>query len=157
KAGAFIPKLASPVSLMPFNRRCSGERKLVWTEFSFSEARAIRGAAGGTVNDVVLAILSGAVSRYVEMHGEPVAGRVVRIMVPVSLRQEEQGGLLGNLISLLPVEIPLDLPDPLERLRYIARATRALKKARAAEGVNLVLALLGLLPPSMQAAAGAVI
>jgi hypothetical protein len=111
-----IPLLATPVSLLPFNRPCSGDRKLVWSTFSFAEARAIRAALGGTVNDVVLTTLSGAVSRYVELHGQRTASRQLRVMVPVSLRQQDQRGALGNLVSMLPVEIPLDMPDPVLRL-----------------------------------------
>jgi hypothetical protein len=78
-------------------------------------------------------------------------------MVPVSLRRAEHRSSLGNLLSLLPVEIPLDLADPLECLHHTAAVTSALKKARAAEGINLLLALLGVVPPSLQAAAGAVV
>ena len=109
--GQVLPSLAAPASLMPFNRSCSGERKLVWSESSFAEARAIRGVLKGTVDDVVLTVLSGAVARYVEHHGQP-AGRSLRVMVPISLRREEQHRTLGNLVSLVPVEIPLDLNNP---------------------------------------------
>lgn len=154
-AGALFPKLASPISLMPFNRQCSGERKLVWSTFSFAEARAIRAAFGGTVNDVVLTTLSGAVSRYVEMHGQQTAGRNLRVMVPVSLRQDEQRGALGNLVSLLPVEIPLGMRDPKERFRYINHKTGAMKSGRVAEGLNLFSALSGTLPAPVQALLGA--
>jgi len=155
ETNAVIPTLAAPVSLMPFNRPCSGQRKLVWSTFSFAEARAIRGALGGTVNDVVLTVLSGAVSRYVELHGQPTAGRRLRVMVPVSLRQEDQRGALGNLVSMLPVEIPLDIRDPVERFKYINRTTAAMKGGRVAEGINLFSALMGILPAPVQAFAGA--
>ena len=155
EAGNLIPRLATPVAMLPFNKSCSGERKLVWSTFSFAEARAIRGACGGTVNDVVLTVLSGAVSRYVEMHGQPLAGRHLRVMVPVSLRQEDQRGALGNLVSMLPVEIPLDMRDPLERFRYINQKTGALKGGRVAEGLNLFSALMGILPAPVQALMGA--
>ncbi|MEN3334811.1 MAG: diacylglycerol O-acyltransferase / wax synthase [Blastocatellia bacterium] len=150
-----LPALAAPAPLLPFNRACSGERKLVWSTFSFAEARAIRAALEGTVNDVVLTVLSGAVSRYVEMHGQPIAGRSLRVMVPVSLRREEQRGALGNLVSMLPVEIPLDLSDPLTRFRHINGKTVAMKNARVAEGLNLFTALMGILPASVQALLGA--
>jgi diacylglycerol O-acyltransferase len=150
-----IPRLATPVSPMPFNRPCSGERKLVWNTFSFAEARAIRGALGGTVNDVVLTALSGAVARYVESHGQQTTGRNLRVMVPVSLRQEDQRGALGNLVSLLPVEIPLDLKDPHERFRYINQKTMAMKSGRVAEGLNLFSALMGVLPAPVQSLVGA--
>ena len=150
-----LPSLAAPAPLLPFNRACSGERKLVWSTFSFAEARAIRAALEGTVNDVVLTVLSGAVSRYVEMHGQQTTGRNLRVMVPVSLRREEQRGALGNLVSMLPVEIPLDLRDPLTRFRHINGKTVAMKNARVAEGLNLFSALMGILPASVQALVGA--
>lgn len=156
ETSATIPRLASPVSLLPFNRPCSGQRKLVWSTFSFAEARAIRAALGGTVNDVVLTALSGAVSRYVELHGQQTAGRQLRVMVPVSLRQQDQRGALGNLVSMLPVEIPLDMPNPVERFQYINRKTVSMKSGRVAEGLNLFSALMGILPAPVLAFAGAI-
>jgi len=155
RIGGDLPGMATPAAILPFNRQCSGERRLVWSEFSFAEVRAIRAALGGTVNDAALTILSGAVSKYVADHGQPTANRSVRFMVPVSLRQAEQHGALGNLVSILPVEIPLDLPDPAERFRLINRTTAALKGGRVAEGVSLFSALMGVLPAPVQALAGA--
>ena len=155
ETSATTPQLASPVSMLPFNRPCSGDRKLVWSTFSFAEARAIRAALGGTVNDVVLTALSGAVSRYVELHGQQTAGRQLRVMVPVSLRQDDQRGALGNLVSMLPVEIPLDMPNPVERFQYINRKTVSMKSGRIAEGLNLFAALMGILPAPVHAFAGA--
>lgn len=150
-----MPRLATPATPLPFNAPLSGERRLVWNTFSFAEARAIRAALGGTVNDVVLTALSGAVSRYAAAHGQPLAGRNLRVMVPVSLRQEEQRGALGNLVSVLPVEIPLDLHDPRERFRYINQKTGAMKAGRVAEGLNLFSAMMGILPAPLQSLVGA--
>lgn len=150
-----IPKIMRPAERLPFNGPLSGEKRMVWNTFNFAEARAIRGALSGTVNDVVLTALSGAVSRYVESHGQSVAGRKIRFMVPVSLRQEDQHGALGNLVSILPVEIPLDLKNPVERFRYVNQKTMAMKGGRVAEGLNLFSALMGILPAPMQALVGA--
>ncbi|HKY03664.1 MAG TPA: WS/DGAT domain-containing protein, partial [Blastocatellia bacterium] len=152
----FMPQLAAPAPALPFNRQCSGERKLVWSEFSFAEARAIRGALGGTVNDVVLTVLAGAVSRYVAGQRARTKGRNLRVMVPVSMRQEEKRGALGNLVSMLPVEIPLDMKDPLARFRYVNEKTVAMKSARVAEGINVLSALMGILPAPVQALVGAI-
>ncbi len=152
----FLPGLATPPAQLPFNRATTGKRKLVWQEFSFAEARAIRSACGGTVNDVVLTVLSGAVSRYLELHNQPIENRMLRVMVPVSLRQDDQRGALGNLVSMLPVEIPLDLGDPIERFRYINDKTMKMKAGRVAEGLNLFSALMGILPAPVQALAGAI-
>jgi hypothetical protein len=55
------------------------------SEFSFAEIRAIRAACGGTVNDVVLTVLSGALGRYLELHGESTEGRSMRILAPVNV------------------------------------------------------------------------
>jgi hypothetical protein len=149
------PSLIKPVSPLPFNGPGSGARKLVWNTFSFAEARAIRGALGGTVNDVVLTALSGAAARYAAHHGQALKGRNLRVMVPVSLRQEDKRGALGNLVSVLPVEIPLDLHNPQERFRFVNAKTSAMKAGRVAEGLNLFSALMGVLPPPMQALVGA--
>jgi len=154
KMGSDLPGMAKPAAILPFNQQCSGERRLVWSEFSFAEVRAIRAALGGTVNDAALTILSGAVAKYVESHGQPTANRSIRFMVPVSLRQDDQRGALGNLVSILPVEIPLDMPDPAERFHHINQTTAALKSGRVAEGVNLFSALMGVLPAPVQALAG---
>jgi len=151
-----LPAVSTPPPLLPFNRQCSGERRLAWSEFSFAEARAIRGVLNGSVNDVVLTVLSGAVSNYVGSHGQAAEGRSVRFMVPVSLRQKEQRGALGNLISILPVEIPLDIKDPLARFKYVNQKTSVMKAARLAEGLGMLGALVGVLPAPVQAAVGSI-
>ncbi len=149
------PAMMKPVSRLPFNAAVSGAKRLVWNTFSFAEARAMRGALGGTVNDVVLTALSGAVARYAAGHGHAVAGRNLRVMVPVSLRQSDQHGALGNLVSVLPVEIPLDIQDPRERFAYVNQKTVAMKAGRVADGLNLFSALMGVLPAPMHALMGA--
>lgn len=150
-----MPRLVTPAAMLPFNKQCSGERRLVWSQFAFAEARQIRGALGGTVNDVALTVLSHAVAKYVVSHNESVTGRNLRIMVPVSLRQETERGALGNLVSILPVEIPLDLHDITARFRYVNEKTSQMKGGRVAEGLSLFSALMGMLPPPVQALAGA--
>jgi diacylglycerol O-acyltransferase len=151
-----MPDLALPLRRLPFNRPGSRERKLVGTEFSFAEARAIRGALGGTVNDVVLAALAGGISRYCRRHGMNVTRRSMRIMVPVNLRSSAEASALGNQVSLLPVSVPLDVDDPGRRLRVIHGTTRILKAAKVAEGLHQMANLWGTVPAPIQAAFGAV-
>lgn len=145
-----LPAVVAPPTVLPFNGAMSGQQQVAWSEFSFAHARAIRAACNGTVNDVVLTILSGAVARYAAAHGQDLTGRSVRFMVPVSLRQKEQRGALGNLISVLPVEIPLDVADPLERFQHVKQKTAALKVARVAEGLGALGAAYGMLPAPVQ-------
>ena len=150
-----IPALATPAANLPFNGKLSGEKSLAWAVFPFAEVRAIRAALNGTVNDVALTVLSSAVSKYVRHHGQEMANRKARFMVPVSLRQNEQRNTLGNLVSILPVEIPLDIEDPAERFQYINQTTATMKEGKVSEGVNLFSALMGILPAPVQALAGA--
>jgi diacylglycerol O-acyltransferase len=146
-----LPVLTEPVTMLPFNRNNTGKEELAWAEFKFKDAHAVKSVLGGTVNDVGLTVLSGALSRYIEAHHEKLTGRTVRMMVPVSVRQSEQRGALGNLISLIPVEIPLDLKDPLERYNYITKKTEELKGTKIAEEVSLIITLLGVVPASLEA------
>lgn len=150
-----LPAITTPPTILPFNGKCSGERRLAWSEFSFADARAIRNVLGGTVNDVVLTVLSEAVSRYVKFHGQPLKGKFVRFMVPVSLRQKEQRGTLGNLISVLPVEIPLDIEDLSHRFKYVHQKTAIMKEARLAEGLMMFGSLYGMLLAPLQSVLGA--
>lgn len=133
-----IPYFAVPMARAPFNRAFGGGRKFAGSEFSFQEVRAIRAACGGTVNDVVLAILGGALGRYLEMHGIPTDGRIMRVLTPVNVRREDERGALGNRISMLLVEVPVGMRDPIERLRDITRKTESLKRNNVADGIEML-------------------
>ncbi|HEY8561196.1 MAG TPA: wax ester/triacylglycerol synthase family O-acyltransferase [Pyrinomonadaceae bacterium] len=150
-----LPAVSTPPPMLPFNGPCSGERRLAWSEFPFAEARTVRNVLGGTVNDVVLTVLSEAVARYVRLHDQPTNEKIVRFMVPVSLRQKEQRGALGNLISILPIEIPLDFKDLPARFSYVHQRTDLMKTARLAEGLLTLGALYTMMPAPMQSLVGA--
>ena len=142
-----VPYFLRPGLRAPFNKPFSGERKQSWSECSFAEVRAIRQARGGTVNDVVLAILGGALSRYYEAHGERTEGQVARVLTPVNVRREDERGSLGNRISMLLVEVPLGVRDPIERLNIVRERTDHLKRNHIADGIELLSDSLGNLPP----------
>ena len=145
-----VPELAASSERFVFNKPCSGERKFCWTEFPFAGVQAIREAAGGTLNDVVLSILARAVARYVQAHGEPVRGRFLRVMCPVNIRQDA-GESLGNRITFLPVALPLGIESPIRTLRAVAARTETMKNARAAHLIALLSNWLGAAPPPIQA------
>ncbi len=136
--GLTMKDFLSPITRFPFNRPFNGKRIVVGRSFSFAEAREIRSVCGGTVNDVALTIVSGTVQRYLEMHGEPLRKQTVRILVPVNIRQEDERGEMGNRISFLPVDVPLDILDPVERLRIIAETTQHLKESKVIEAISLM-------------------
>lgn len=141
----------SPSKRMPFNKPFNGERKFAFADFSFAEARAIRAACGGTLNDVALTVLSGACRRYAMMHGENLRKRYLRVLVPVNIRTEDERGAMGNRISFLPLEIPLEVKDHVERLRIINETTQELKQSRVSEAVSLMFNALQGMPAPLQA------
>lgn len=149
-----LPRVLGPLERLPFNRPCSGERRVAWSEHSFTDARAIRTACGGTVNDVVLTALTGAVMRYLKLHKQSLRNRYFRVMVPVNLRTAADRGMPGNCISILPVTLPLFIKDPVERLRQVAAQTEAMKHAHVAELIHAGISFLGALPAPLQALAG---
>jgi diacylglycerol O-acyltransferase / wax synthase len=148
---ALLPEIASPVQRLPFNRPCGCERKFCWAEFDFADVKAIRNSAGGTVNDVILTVVTRAVAHYAKLHGESVAGRLVRMVCPVSLRKDGQGESLGNQISFLPLTLPLDAADPLQHFKEIALRSAIMKSVRAAELLGIAANWLGAAPPPAQA------
>ena len=148
------PYLRQPVERAPFNKPLKPGRKLAVSEFSFAEIRGIRAALGGTVNDVVLVVLGGALGRYLEMHGEKTQNRMARILTPVNVRHEDERGLLGNRVSMLLVEVPVGVQDPAERLRIINETTDKLKRSQVADGTELLGELTSGIPPALQALSG---
>jgi len=109
------------------------------------------------VNDVILALVTATIRRYLELHGDRVKGRMLRMMVPVNLRGTDGPGELGNRISLVPVTIPLDIRNPRKLLASVHKRTELLKRAHTAELVSLAGGLIGMFPNSAQALAGHII
>ena len=149
-----IPELLTPVERLPFNQPCLGPRKVAWTEISIPEVSAVREACGGTLNDVVLTVVSSAVRRYSELHGTAVKGCLLRLMVPVNLRRAENHSGLGNRVSMLPVSVPLDIREPLKLLEAIRHRTEALKHSRVADLIHLFATWMGTTPVPLQALLG---
>jgi len=146
-----VPEFAASIERLPFNSPCTGERKFCWTEFSMADVQAVREAAGGTVNDIILSVLTRALARYVKLHGQSVVHRFVRIVCPVNLRHADQNGGLGNQISFLPVALPMNVRGPIRMLQAVARRTEVLKRSGALGVVGLAAKWLASVPPPIQA------
>ncbi len=142
------------VERLPFNKPVLGPRQFAWTEIALSEIKTIRQAVGGTVNDVVIMIVTSAVRRYSEFHGQSMQGRILRMMVPVNLRRDTIDAGVGNSISFIPVNIPLDIADPVELLHTIHRITDSVKRAHIADVITLTAKWFGAAPAPLQVAFG---
>lgn len=147
--GSQLGELLSPSRRLPFNKPFNGARRFAFSELSFAEARAIKAVAGGTINDVALTILAGAMTEYLELHGQNTLGEELSVVCPVNIRDEHDRSV-GNQISFLPVKVPLDLDDPLERLRAVVSRTSELKETGVPEMVHLFFSALQGLPVPVQ-------
>jgi WS/DGAT/MGAT family acyltransferase len=128
-----------PAMTAPWNAGLVGpKRKMRWTTHAFSDLREIRRAFGGTVNDVVLAIVSEAAARYLNAHDELPAGQYLRIMCPVNVRAEEDGGALGNRVSAIFPLLPAWSMDLVERLSAVCDETGRIKADHEAQALTLL-------------------
>jgi diacylglycerol O-acyltransferase / wax synthase len=118
-----------PAPKTPFTEHdISPYRRFDWTSFSLDEVKAIKGALGGTINDAVVAVTTGAVRRFLLRRGENVdVMQGFRTVLPVNTRKA--GGLsVGNHVAMLLADLPVSEPDPLLRLKEVIRVTTDLKK-----------------------------
>ena len=152
-----LPELTANTERLRFNVMYRGPQKFACAEIPLAEIKAIKQACGASVNDVILSLVTAAIRRYLELHGDKVKGRLFRMMVPVNLRGSDNPGELGNRISLVPVTVPLDIRNPRKLLAAVHRRTEFLKRAHTAELVSLAGGLIGMLPTSAQAVAGHII
>ena len=149
-----VPLFIHSAPKTPFNAPLSGRRSIVWSEMPFDEIRGIRRALGGTVNDVALTIVSGALQRYLELHGQSTESLDLRVMTPVNIRREDEKGKLGNRISAMFVPLPVGISDPVERARVVRERVEALKEANQARAVDTFFRMMDIVPVSLIAATG---
>jgi diacylglycerol O-acyltransferase / wax synthase len=136
----------------PLNAQSGGQRRYAVVRTSLDDYRRVRAKHGGTVNDVVLATVAGALRGFLMSRGEPVGGStVVRAMVPVSVRTAEEQGTMGNRVLPYFVELPVGEPNPVLRLSRISYAMQAHKEASQTVGARALIRLSGFAPPTLHA------
>lgn len=111
--------LARPMPPSSLTGPIGPHRRYAMARASLSDAKAVKRTLGGTVNDVVLAAITAGYRDLLASRGELTATSVVRTLVPVSLRREDQRGDLHNLVSALFVALPVGTDDPAERYRVV--------------------------------------
>ena len=138
-----------PAPANPLNAPIGKQRRYGTSAGPLDDYKAIRKEHGGTVNDVVLAVVTGALRRWMTTRGEPVrATTTVRAMVPVSVRARSDGRL-GNQISAYFVDLPVGEPDPVARLEAVTAAMSGHKSSGQAIGASALIGLVGLATPTL--------
>ncbi|HEX6418915.1 MAG TPA: wax ester/triacylglycerol synthase family O-acyltransferase, partial [Acidimicrobiales bacterium] len=122
----------------------------VWAhaDIALADVKAIGRAAGSTVNDVIVAAVTGGYRDLLIERGDDVEGAVFRSLVPVSTRRADGDGVLDNRVSAMLYELPVGVADPLERLRLVTAQLGALKGSRMAEAGALLTGIGDLAPPA---------
>jgi len=139
---------ARPAGRSRFTRPGSSLRHLARHARPLEDFRTIKRAFDMTVNDVLLAAVAGGARAYqLEHRDDP---QPLKTMVPVSLREPDGEGSLGNRISFVFIELPCDEPDPVRRLADIASAMGRAKDAGAPEGAGALLDAFGYAPRTVQ-------
>jgi WS/DGAT/MGAT family acyltransferase len=122
----------------PMNEALSPHRHFEWLTVDLDQVKDIKNRLGGTVNDVVLATVAGAVRSFIMERGVEVEDIEYRVMVPVSIRTDEHVGQLGNQVAMWLVELPIAEPDPVKRLAAVRTTIADLKGSDAALGATVL-------------------
>jgi diacylglycerol O-acyltransferase / wax synthase len=132
-----------------FNVPIGPHRRFTWVKGDLAQFKAIKNELGGTVNDVVLAVVSGALGRYMRLQGEATEDVELRAMVPMSTRADVERGALGNRVTAMWAPLPVGITDPVKRLNTISAAMRELKESGQAVGAEMLTRLSGFAPPTI--------
>jgi WS/DGAT/MGAT family acyltransferase len=135
------------------NRPIGPHRRFETVNVQLDDLKRIKNAFGGTVNDVVLTVVSGGLRRLLRGRGESVDDLELRAMVPVSVRADHQRGSLGNMVANVWAVLPIYEPDPLERLQVITESMTDLKSSGQAVGAQLLTSIGEFAPPTIVAQA----
>jgi diacylglycerol O-acyltransferase len=147
---AMTRTVARQAPATPLNVEIGEQRRYGMAATKLADYKAIRKAHGGTVNDVVLAVVSGALRAWLLTRGEAVTGQMsIRAMVPVSVRSDSEDGSVGNRVSSYLVDLPVGEASAVMRLHQVSYAMQAHKETGQAVGADAIIGLAGFAPPTL--------
>jgi len=143
----------NPAPDVPLNVEIGPHRRVRWVQSRLGDFKEIKNALGGTVNDAVLAVVAGALRRWLQDRGVRTEGVELRALVPVSIRSDDERGSLGNRIAAMRGPLPVYIDDPVERLRAVQEGMGQLKESKQALGAEVIAGLNEFAPPTLLAQA----
>jgi diacylglycerol O-acyltransferase / wax synthase len=143
----------NPAPETPLNVEIGPHRRLVWVRHELSDFKKVKDALGGTVNDVVLATVAGALQKWLRSRGVRTEGLELRALVPVSIRGRNEQLELGNRIAAMRGPLPVYVEDPVARLQVVRHAMDGLKDSKQALGAEVLAGMQALAPPTVFAQA----
>lgn len=148
---ATLGTVRAPKSIL--NGPTGPSRAWTFARYPLAEFREVKSVLGGTINDIVLASVTGGLRHYFIERGVNPANEPIQGLCPVSLRTPAEQDALGNRLAMLLVRLPVDEPDPVERLARVRRTVDSLKERKQAVGADFLLNLVGFAPSTIHAQA----
>ena len=145
--------LANPAPDVPLNVPIGSHRRFEWIRSDLDHFKRVKNAFGGTVNDVVLAVVSGALRAWLHGRGVRTDGLELRAQVPVSTRGTDERGQLGNQIVALRTPLPVYIEDPVARLQRVSESMGDVKNSKQAVGAEVISRFNDFAPPTLLAQA----
>ena len=143
----------NPAPDTPLNVEIGPHRRVWWLRTSLDDFKAIKNELGGTVNDVVLTVVSGALGRWLRTRGVRTEGLELRALVPVSIRPAGSERELGNQIAAMRGPLPVYATDPVARHEIVKESMGHLKQSKQALGAEVIAGLNDFAPPTLLAQA----
>jgi WS/DGAT/MGAT family acyltransferase len=143
----------NPAPDVPLNVQIGPHRRVRWVQSRLADFKEVKNSLGGTVNDAVLAVVAGALRRWLHDRGVRTEGVELRALVPVSIRGDDERGSLGNRIAAMRGPLPVYVEDPVERLRLVQEGMGQLKESKQALGAEVIAGLTDFAPPTLLAQA----
>jgi WS/DGAT/MGAT family acyltransferase len=143
----------NPAPSTPLNVEIGPHRRLITVRQELATLKEIKNALGGTVNDVVLTVVTGALQRWLRSRSVRTEGLELRALVPVSIRARDEHHQLGNRLAAMRAPLPVYVEDPVARLQVVRRAMDGLKESKQAVGAEVLAGMQALAPPTILAQA----
>ena len=143
----------NPAPSTPLNVEIGPHRRLVTVRQELAVLKEIKNALGGTVNDVVLTVVTGALQKWLRSRGVRTEGLELRALVPVSIRARDEHHHLGNRLAAMRAPLPVYIEDPVARLQVVRQAMDGLKESKQAVGAEVLAGMQALAPPTILAQA----
>jgi WS/DGAT/MGAT family acyltransferase len=143
----------NPAPETPLNVPIGPHRRFFAINCRLDDFKSVKNAFGGTVNDVVLAVVTGAMRSFLISRGRRTEGVELRALVPVSVRVEDEHGEGGNRLVVMRGPLPVYIADPVQRLRFVSQAMDGLKESKQALGAEVIASAQNFAPPTLLAQA----
>jgi diacylglycerol O-acyltransferase / wax synthase len=146
----------NPAPASPYNKPIGPHRRYTWVRANLADLKAIKNELGGTVNDVVLSTVAGALGKHLRRRGHNTDGLELKAMVPVSVRADVERGALGNRVAAMMAPLPVWCQDPVARLDIVREELKGLKSGGQAVGAQVLTELSGFAPATVMGQASRV-